>query len=411
MSDVRTAPTEPGPLAGIKVVELGLWVAGPAIGCLLSDWGAEVIKIEPLVGDPQRKGEGFAAAGGPHLAFNPSFDVTNRGKRSIAVDLTTEEGREIVNSLIARADVVTGSMRLKALRKLGFDYETLSKKHPRLVYALLSGFGTVGPDKDTFGYDMGAIWSRGGVAHSLMVPGTSLPFQRGAMGDRTAGAMLAGGVAAALFARERTGKGQQVSISLFRWGTYMMSTDLSFVLAWGMPMDTARRETMASPTINCYKAGDDRWFWLCGLERDRHWPPLVAAVEQPEWLTDERYATPAGRAKNARALIAELDKIFAAKPRDEWIAIFERHDVWHAAVNTMPEVVEDRSFFPSGCAVEVPNDEGGTMFVNTPIDFSATPAGPRGMPPKLGEHTDQVLRELGRSDQDITRMREAKLVG
>jgi crotonobetainyl-CoA:carnitine CoA-transferase CaiB-like acyl-CoA transferase len=158
MTDVRTATTEPGPLAGFRVVELGMWVAGPAVGAVLADWGAEVIKIEPLDGDPQRRGEGFAAAGGPHLAFNPSFDVTNRGKRSIAVDLKSSEGREIVAKLIAEADVVTGSMRLKALKKLGFDYDTLAQKHPRLVYALLSGFGTEGPDADTFGYDMGAIW-------------------------------------------------------------------------------------------------------------------------------------------------------------------------------------------------------------------------------------------------------------
>jgi crotonobetainyl-CoA:carnitine CoA-transferase CaiB-like acyl-CoA transferase len=185
----------------------------------------------------------------------------------------------------------------------------------------------------------------------------------------------------------------------------MMSSDLSFVLAWGMVMDTARRETMASPTVNCYRAGDERWFWLCGLERVRHWPPLVAAIDKPEWLTDPRYSTPEARQKNARALIKELDDIFASQPRADWVAAFDRHDVWHAVVNTMTEVVEDRSFFPSGCAVEVPTENGGTLFVNTPVDFSQTPAGPRGLPPTHGQHTDEILAQLGRTPNEIAQLR------
>jgi crotonobetainyl-CoA:carnitine CoA-transferase CaiB-like acyl-CoA transferase len=405
----RKAPDGPGPLDGVTVVEVGMWVAGPAVGAVLADWGADVIKVEPLAGDPMRGLEGIASAGGPALPANPTFDVTNRGKRSVAVDLKSPEARAIVEALVDRADVFVTNLRIPALERLGLDHETLLARRPELVYGLLTAYGTDGPDRDNPGYDIGAYWARSGIAHSLTVPGSTPPFQRGAMGDRTAGAALAGGIAAALFARTRTGKGQLVTESLFRWGVYTLASDLSMTLQLGMPIATAQRESMASPTVNCYRAGDDRWFWLIGLERSRHWPPLAEAVGHPEWLDDERFATSEARQRNAAELIAELDRIFARADRDHWFARFAECGVWHERINAVPDLLEDRQLVPSGALVEVDDNGFAATFVNTPVDFGM-PAGPRGLAPDVGQDTDEVLSEAGLAPDHIARLREAGVV-
>ena len=402
------APAVVGALDGVRVVEFGMWVAGPAVGAVLADWGASVVKVEPLGGDPQRALAGVARTAEPGLPVNPSFDVTNRGKRSIALDLKSEEGREIALRLVAEADVVVTNMRPSALARLGLDHASLSARHPALIYGLLTGYGTEGPAKDAPGYDIGAYWSRSAIAASLTIPGGTPPFQRGAMGDRTAGAALAGGIAAALFARERTGRGQLVSASLFRWGVYTLSSDLSLALHHGRPMDTARRETMSSPTVNCYSAADGRWFWLTGLERDRHWPALVRAVDRPHWLTDPRYATAGARADNAADLIAELDAVFASAPRADWVTAFVKHDVWHEVLNTVPDLLDDEQLVPSGALAEVRDESGAsTTMVNTPIDFTDTPSLPRASAPELGAHTDELLLELGYDHDHVAALRTA----
>jgi crotonobetainyl-CoA:carnitine CoA-transferase CaiB-like acyl-CoA transferase len=405
-------PEGSGPLEGFTVLEVALWVAGPATSAVLADWGADVVKVEPLTGDPLRALEGVAAAGGPALASNPTFDVSNRGKRSIALDLKSTAGRKILGQLLADADVLVTNLRMPALERLDLDHDSVLARHPRLVYALMTGYGLRGPHANAPGYDSGAFWSRSGIAASLTVPGGTPPFQRGAMGDRTAAAALAGAVAAALLARERTGRGQLVSQSLYRWGTYMLASDLSIALQFGTTMATARRESMASPTVNCYRCADDRWVWLIGVERDRHWPPLARAVGRPEWLNDERFATSPARQENAAALIGELDALFAQRERSEWLKAFEEHGVWAEPVNTIEDVLADEQLVAAGGLIDVPDHEGGSLvMVNSPVDFSLTPSGPRVAAPALGQHTDAVLRGIGRDDASIAALREDGIVG
>ncbi|SHN75760.1 CaiB/BaiF CoA transferase family protein [Cryptosporangium aurantiacum] len=405
---MRGEPPGPGPLDGVRVVEIALWVAGPATAAVLADWGASVVKVEPLAGDPQRHLEGLRPPGAPEAGGNPTFDVSNRGKRSVALDLKSDRGREVIERLLGQADVLVTNLRVRALERLGLDHESVLARHPRLVYALMTGYGLRGPHADAPGYDSGAFWARSGLAASLTVPGGTPPFQRGAMGDRSAAAVLAGGVSAALLARERTGTGQLVAGSLYRWGTYLLSSDLSIALQYGAPMATARREAMASPTVNCYRCADDRWVWLIGLERDRHWPPLVRAVGQPAWLTDERFATSSARQQNARTLIASLDTIFAEKPRDEWLKVFDECGVWAEPVNTIEDVLADEQFHAAGGLVEVPGT--GTPGVNGPLDFGATPAGPRSAAPALGADADAVLGSLGYTRADVDALRSAGVV-
>src|SRR6201996_2267691 len=308
-----------GPLEGVRVVELGVWVAAPATGGILADWGADVVKVEPPTGDPGRL---FGRMLGLDINVSPPFEMDNRSKRSIVLDLTTDSGRATALELISGADVFVTNVRPGALRRLGLDFESVAPDNTRLVYGLITGYGETGPDADRAAYDIAAFWARAGLAHLLTRPGDTPPFQRGGMGDHSAGMTLAAAVCAALLARERTGTGQLVTTSLYRQGAYTVSFDLNTYLMTGQPIAIGQRETMGNPCMNNYTAGDGRRFWIVGLEADRHWPALCRAVGHPEWCDDPRFSNARARAANAVQLIAELDDIFATRPLDEWAQIF-----------------------------------------------------------------------------------------
>ena len=233
-----------GPLEGIRVVELGVWVAGPAAGCVLADWGADVIKLEPPgIGDPART---FSRMLGADLPSNPIFENDNRSKRSIVLDLASEAGRGVALELLERADVFVTNVRMAGLTRLGLDPKTLQARNPRLVYGAISGYGFAGPDADRAAYDIAGFWARSGIAAALTSPGHHPPFQRGGMGDHNAGLALAGGIAAALFRRERSGSGQLVTTSLLREGIYTLSFDLSMAVRFGIGIAVADRKAMGN---------------------------------------------------------------------------------------------------------------------------------------------------------------------
>jgi crotonobetainyl-CoA:carnitine CoA-transferase CaiB-like acyl-CoA transferase len=384
-----------GPLEGIKVVELGVWVAGPAAGGILADWGADVIKIEPPTGDPGRL---FGRMLGLDLDTSPPFELDNRSKRSIVLDLTTDHGRATALELLSGADVFVTNVRPGALQRLGFDFESVAVDNPRLVYGLITGYGESGPDADRAAYDIAAFWARGGVAHLLTRPGDTPPFQRGGMGDHMAGMTLAAAICAALLARDRTGAGQLVTTSLYRQGAYTVGFDLNTYLMTGHPIAIGQRESMGNPCMNNYTAADGRRFWIVGLEADRHWPPLCRAVGRAEWLNDPRFADARSRARNAVELIAELDEIFASKPLDEWAEVFASEpDFFWSPINSIEDMVADAQFHAAGGIVDVPEGSDGQAvvpMVATPADFHGTPWAPRSAAPDLGEHTDEVLAEL-----------------
>jgi len=398
-----------GPLSGVKVVELGVWVAGPAAGGILADWGAEVVKIEPPgVGDPART---FARMLGGDLPFNPPFEMDNRGKRSIVIDLRQGEGRELARELLDGADVFLTNVRRGGLVRAGLDPATLLARQPRLVYGAISGYGFAGAEADRPAYDIAAYWSRSGVASMLTRPGEAPPFQRGGMGDHSAGLSLAAGISAALFARERTGKGQLVSTSLLRQGVYTLSFDMSIALRFGVSLGVADRSSMGNPCINCYRDAAGQWFWIVGLEGDRHWPPLARAVGHPEWIDDPRFATLETRAQNAVVLVAMLDEIFASKSREEWAKVFEtEEDLWWAPVQSLDDVIADEQVHAAGGFVDVPDEGGTTLLPATPVDFGDTPLAPRAMAPAQGQHTDEILAELGRDGDAVGALRERGIV-
>lgn len=399
----------PGPLAGINVVELGLWIAGPAAGGVLGDWGADVIKIEPLRGDPSRL---FQRMLSRNKDDNPIFELDNRNKRGVAIDIGTEEGRAIALELVRRADVFVTNARLAAVERAGLGYDAVREVNPGIVYAHVTGYGLDGPDVDRPGFDIAAYWARSGMAHLHTTEGGEPPIARGGLGDHPTGMAMAGGIAAALFRRERTGEGQLVSTSLYRNGVYAMGYDLGQQLSWGRCPPVAEHASAPSPTANSYRTKDGRRFWAVGVEADRHWPPLARVVGHPEWIDDPRFATAIDRAINARELIALLDAEFATRTLTEWIEAFASEpDMFWAPQATPDEVVADPQLRAAGGLIDVPRDGGTTPMIASPVDFHGTPGEPRSLAPRLGQHTRSVLADLGYDEASIDSFVQRGVIG
>ena len=376
---------------GVTVVEMGLWIAGPSCGGILADWGADVVKVEPLAGDPFRSLEWVYGEG-----MNPPFELDNRGKRSVAVDITMEAGMGVVHRLLADADVFLTNYRLGGLERVGLDHPTLAERYPDLIYAHVSGYGMAGEERNRAAYDVGAWWGRAGVATAITPDGVDLPYPRGGMGDHMTGLAAAGGVAAALFNRTRTGQGELVSTSLLRNGAYMLGWDHNVNLRTGAETVPQTRSSPPNPLINGYRCGDGRWVWLLGMEGDRHWPRVVQALGRPDWEHDPRFDGIEQRLDNSADLVAAMDEVLGSRTRDEWAEIFDANDVWWAPVQHTHELGDDEQARAAGCLVEVPLSDGttGTM-VASPVDFERAPWSVREPSPELGQHTELVLASLG----------------
>ena len=411
--DAMKTARSTGALSGIRVVELGLWVAGPAAGGILADWGAEVVKVEMPGGDPMRYL--FSALSGSKEARCPPFDLYNRGKKSIALDINTADGRELMERLLATADVFLTNMRPQFLQRVGLDSATLLKRLPRLVYASLTAYGLEGPDRDAPGFDMAAFSGRSGLADRATPAGGQPPILPGGLGDNVSALALVSGIAAALFHRERSGRGQLVATSLLRTGIYSIGMDMSTRVGLGRAASPPPRTKPQNPLMNLYCAGDGKWFWLVGAESARHWPGIANALGLKHLVQDERFATPRDRRRNGTALVAAIDETTATRPRAEWAEIFREQDVWWAPVQSVDEVVVDPQAIAAGAFIRVPETVGGATpddpnGVATPIDFSATPAVPAGAPPAVGADADALLRALGYADADLERLRASKVL-
>jgi len=374
-----------GPLQGVKVIEMGVWVAGPAATGLMADWGADVIKVEPPTGDPQRFV--FGALGVADQKGVPPFEIDNRGKRSVVLDLRNEEDLQKMFALLEDADVFVSNVRPAGLARMGLDPDSLTKRFPRLIYGQLTGYGSTGPDVDKAGYDIGAFWSRSGLAHTTVAPDELPPAIRSGQGDHTTGLSMAAGVLAALFDRERTGKGRVVSTSLLRTGIYTLGWDVGVYLRFGKRQSTKSSRKNPAPQMNCYRCADGRAFWLLGMEADRHFPGLLKAIGREELASVENFKNARTRSINAGEFIAVLDEHFATQDYAYWTAQFDANDVWWAPLNSIADAVVDPQVIASGAFVDMTpqQDEAPYRAVNSPVDFSDyTPT--YGPVPNLGEH-------------------------
>jgi crotonobetainyl-CoA:carnitine CoA-transferase CaiB-like acyl-CoA transferase len=371
-------------LENYRIIELGVWVAGPAAAGVLADWGAEVIKIESPEGDPMRRMlQVIVGHGEPQ---SPPFDLDNRGKRSVVLDLKQAADREKLHAMIKEADVFLTNLRADALERLGFGPDQLLAENPQLVYALVTGYGLVGPDADRAGYDVGGFWARTGVAATLAPEGQPPPSIRGGFGDHATALAMLSGILGALLEREHSGRGQLVETSLLRTGLYCLGWDLGMQMRFGRLALPRGRAEEINPLVNSYLASDGKWFWLLGVESQRHWPNVCRSIGRDDLIDDERFVDARGRRHNAKDCIEELDAEFAKRTRDELTASFDEHSVWWAPVFTPEEVVNDPQAIAAGAFVDVPAGEGAPAHraVASPVKFHAgTPT--IGPVPGLGE--------------------------
>ena len=398
-------------LEGTRVVEMGLWVAGPSAGGILADWGADVIKLEMLTGDPMRNL--YGAMSGSKESRCPPFEMHNRGKRSVAIDVNRPEGAALARRLIDGADVFLSNMRPQFLRRAGLHHEKLLADNPRLVYGILTGYGLDGPDKDAPGFDLAAFSARSGLTDRSTPPGGTPPTLAGGLGDQVTAITLVSGILGALLHRERTGRGQLVSTSLLRTGIFCIGMEMSARLGLGRVAPSASRLRPQNPLMNSYRAADGKWLWLIGAEADRHWEPIAKALGASALLDDDRFRTTRDRRRNAEALVSLFDAIFAERTRDEWSAILREHDVWWAPVNSPDDLLTDAQVEAVGAFVPVPamaGDGTTSTSIASPVDFGATPLTAFAAPPQLGSDTDAVLRDLGVDEQALARLRESGVI-
>lgn len=395
----EAAPASEGPLSGYSVVELGVWIAAPAAAGVLADWGADVIKVEAPTGDPQRH---FTKAIGIDLPNHraPYFELDNRGKRGVALDLKDEADRAMLEQLVAEADVFVTNLRGQALAALDLDPATLRERYPRLVYARISGYGADGPDANRASYDMGAFYSRSGLADRMTLPGSPPPTIPPAFGDHITAMNLVAGISAALASRERTGEGRLVETSLMRTGTYTIGSDLALQLLNGRTLPAMPRTQSSAPLQNSYPTKDGRWLWLLCLESDRHWPKLVRALGEPEWASDARFSDARTRFANREALVEALDRTFSSRTLAEWREILDGHEVWFEPIQRLDDLVVDPQADSIRAFVEIPasSTKDALRSPASPVDFDGRSLAPVRASPEIGEHTDEIRKSLAKNE-------------
>lgn len=402
-TDIPHAAPEDGtaqPLAGIRVIEFAHWMAGPLAGGLLADWGADVIKIEPPGGDPMRAI--FSALGARSDAPNGAFLAANRGKRSVELEIKSEFGMQAFDALLQTADVLLTNLRPDALARLELTPAVIRKRYPRLVYCSVSAYGWGGPDQNRPGYDVAAFFARTGISHQITQQNSApLALMQG-IGDSFTAMTAATGTLAALLQREHTGQGQFVEASLLRTGMWALCGELGVQAMGGNPKPPYPRNESRTPLYNSYRTRDDRWFFLVGVEAKRHLPSVLAAIGRTDLLMDERFSTARGIAKHRADFIPILDAAFAEQPLAFWARVFDEHNVWWAPVQTPADLLHDEQAMATGAWIDVDMGPGASSVqsVDAPIRFDGKTRTRVPASPAVGQHTNEVLRELGILDSE-----------
>jgi crotonobetainyl-CoA:carnitine CoA-transferase CaiB-like acyl-CoA transferase len=387
------------PLKGIRVVDFCTHGAGPGACKILADWGADVIKIEPLEGEAGRytsKVLGMRADEGD----NPHCELINANKRSLPLNLKDKAGKDTLDKLLSTANVFVSNYRVAALERLGLGYDEMSAKHPNIIWAVLNGFGMNGPAANNAGFDTVAFWARSGAMIDFSENGElplTPPF---ALGDFGTACSLAGGIAAACFQQAKTGKGEKVMVSLYGQGLWDNSAVLQAVHhgnSW-----PKSRKTPDSALRNTYKCKDGTWVMVGTVIYDRYFPIMCKIIGREDLIADARFNTEKAGKENAEAFVDIIDAAFATKNYDEWSKILTENDIAFDRVNHVKDTITDPQAWENGYIYKYTTREGKEdLVVGTPVKFGACEPAPHKNAPLMGEHTVELLTELGYSEGEI----------
>jgi crotonobetainyl-CoA:carnitine CoA-transferase CaiB-like acyl-CoA transferase len=393
------------PLAGIRVLDLTIWVQGPLASMMLADLGAEVIKIE-------KPGHGDFARGAQSMFGRPQkladgrslmFEIANRNKKAVAIDLRHPEGQQVFYRLVAQADVVVTNLHPATLREFRVDRETLLALKPDLIYAHATGFGPQGPHAEDPCQDTVGM-ARSGFMFSTPTTEGAPTYPPGALSDILSGTMLGFGVLAALLARERSGVAQAVWSSQLSAMMWLQYYNVAQVANMGADFAPFERTAVANPLMNLYRCADGQWI-ACGMAvAQRFWPDFCAVLGLPELADDPRFAKDKQRAANRAELIAILDTAFARQPRTHWEGLFREKGFWFAVANRVSDLAADPQVIANHYLVEL---DSGLTTVAFPFTLEKTPVPPPHGAPSFGEHTDEILQRLcGYTAEEILALKE-----
>ena len=389
-------------LSHLKVLDLGSYVAGPATATVLSDFGADVVKVEPLTGDPYR-----TLLGGI-LAEYPNFfwDHDARNKRSLAIDFTTDEGRDAIERLIRRSDVVITNYRPELLERLKFTYADVRELNEHVIYGQVNSYGIKGPDANRTGFDATAWWARSGLMDHVRRPQSPHALSAPGMGDHPTSMALFGGIMAALYRRERTGEGAHVHTSLLANGAWAHSMMIQGAIV-GFDHSERREagETRAAPLATMYETADGRTILLSILNHAKEWPKFAAVLGHPEWAEDARFQDQVARYQHREELHALIAAAFESDTADAWQEKLDRAGITYSLAQRMSEVIGDEQLHANDILTEVePGDHFYAYTVNSPVWIDDTEKRTPRLAPNIGQHTREVLGELGFSTKEVQQM-------
>lgn len=393
------------PLEGITVIEVDSWMAAPSAGAILADLGANVIKVEPPGGDPMRDKGRPAKVEGNFKGYDFQFDVDNRGKRSIVVDLADPKGAALVQKLCTRADVFLCNLLTQRQERFGLHPDGLFRLNPRLVHATLTGYGTEGPDAWRPGYDVTAFFGRSGL-YDAMREGEDgdIPMARPAQGDHTAGLALVVAILGALRLVDRTGEGQIVETSLYETAVWTQASDYGVTAVDKAPVRYRSRHNMLLPTANRYPCGDGKWV-VFNMPEASAWPNFCKAIGREDWLKDERFEDASSRYRHMEELVDGIDAALAKKSRDQWGEIFDQAGLIWGPVLALHEVPDDRQANAINLFPRLKHERLGEYpTVSIPMRFGNAEVGPGGPAPTPGQDTEGVLREAGMPAEEIEQL-------
>ncbi len=395
-------------LDGIRVIDAASFIAGPVAATTMADFGADVIKIEPPGGDTYR----LRNAGYPPSPYNFPWIVDNRNKRSLALDLRVEDGRRVLHRLVRSADVFVTNVPLDGRARLGVRWEDLSPLNARLIYGSVTAYGETGAEASRPGFDSTALWARTGLM-DLVRPSPEAPPSRSlpGMGDHPTGMSLFGAIMAALYQRERTGRGAMVSTSLLANGLWLNAIAVQGILCGARTVVRPPREEAVDALGNLYRCRDGRWFLIALTPDGRRWEDFTTAIGRPDLFADPRFATPTARRGNARALIAILDALFGERDWADWRRVLEASGIAFGVVGTLDDIPHDAQMRDSAALVPIDDPRAGArLTVSSPLWIGGQDKAPATMAPGIGEHTTAVLREAGLEEAEIARLLQAGVI-